>query len=133
LGWVRKLQHLVERLSLAVEPEILLAPGHLDQTPPERGGSAGGPNIFIILGRDAGGFHESVARFIEQLSLSPVILAEQASEGRTLIEKFEANALDVAYAIALLTPEDSAFGDQEMNRGHNQIAHGRTSLSLATS
>jgi hypothetical protein len=104
------LQQFVKRLPLAVEPEPLKAgPGVVERTPGLRSGSVSSPNIFIIHGREAGGFRESAARFIERLGLKPVILAEQANEGRTLIEKFEANALDVGYAIALLTPEDFAY------------------------
>jgi predicted nucleotide-binding protein len=107
-----KLGHFVERLDLAVESEPLQArSGKVDKTLRERGAATDSPNVFIIHGRAAGGFLDSVARFIEQLGLRPVILAEQANEGsRTIIEKFEANALDVGYSIALLTPEDSAFG-----------------------
>ena len=109
-----QLGKFVDRLPLAEEPEPLQSrPGKADQAPPGGGASAGGPNVFIIHGRAAGGFRDSVSRFIEQLGLTPVILAEQASAGRTLIEKFEANALDVGYAIALLTPEDCGYGPGE--------------------
>jgi predicted nucleotide-binding protein len=105
-----QLQQFVKRLPLAVEPEPLKpGPRRVEETPGTRSDSAASPKIFIIHGRDAGGFRESVARFIEHVGLTPVILAEQASEGRTLIEKFEAKALDVGYAIALLTPEDFAY------------------------
>jgi predicted nucleotide-binding protein len=108
-----KLRHFVERLELAVEPEALQPrPGMIDKAAPERD-SVGGPNVFIIHGLAAGGFRDSVARFIEQLGLVPVILAEQANEGRTIIEKFEAHAIDVGYAIALVTPEDWGHGPDE--------------------
>ena len=111
---LKKLRDLVERLPLAIEPDSLHArSATVDKTLRERRPSANSLNVFIIHGRTAGGFRESVARFIEQLGLSPVILAEQANEGRTLIEKFEANALDVGYAIALLTPKDRAYGPED--------------------
>jgi len=111
---LNKLRDLVERLPLAVEPEPLQArPGKVEKVSHDRDPAPDGPNVFIIHGRSAGGFLDSVARFIEQLGLSPVILAEQASEGRTLIEKFEVKALDVGYAIALLTPEDRAYGPED--------------------
>jgi predicted nucleotide-binding protein len=42
------------------------------------------------------------------VKLNPIILHEQANEGKTIIEKFEHHS-DVSYAIALLTPDDSAF------------------------
>ena len=61
-------------------------------------------NVFIIHGHD-NGTKEKVARFITKLGLTPIILHEQPNQGNTIIEKFEENA-DVAYAIALLTPDD---------------------------
>ena len=61
-------------------------------------------DVFIVHGRDDG-TRETVARFVERLGLKPVILAEQASEGRTIIEKFEAHA-EVGYAVVLLTADD---------------------------
>ncbi|MCK4760790.1 MAG: nucleotide-binding protein [Candidatus Aminicenantes bacterium] len=60
--------------------------------------------IFIIHGHDDG-TKETVARFIEQIGLEPVILHEKPNQGRTVIEKFEDYA-DVGFAIALLTPDD---------------------------
>ena len=60
--------------------------------------------VFLVHGHDISA-KESVARFLEKLQLTPVILHEQANEGRTIIEKFEAYA-DVGYAVVLLTPDD---------------------------
>lgn len=62
-------------------------------------------NIFIIHGRDDG-TKETVARFIDQLGLKPIILHEQPHQGQTIIEKFERHA-EVAFAIAILTPDDT--------------------------
>ena len=60
--------------------------------------------IFIVHGQD-GEARETVARFITTIGLEPVILHEQASRGRTVIEKVEANS-DVGFAVVLLTPDD---------------------------
>ena len=60
--------------------------------------------IFVIHGRD-NETKETIARFLEQLDLKPVILHEQSSQGRTIIEKFEQYA-QVGFAVALLTPDD---------------------------
>ena len=60
--------------------------------------------IFIVHGHD-GDARESVARFIERIGFTPIILHEQANQGRTIIEKVEANS-DVGFAIVLLTPDD---------------------------
>lgn len=60
--------------------------------------------VFVVHGRDVGRAHE-VARFLESLKLHPIILAEQANEGRTIIEKFEQFA-DVDFAVVILTADD---------------------------
>jgi predicted nucleotide-binding protein len=60
--------------------------------------------VFIVHGHD-GGAREAAARFLERAGLEPIILHEQASRGRTVIEKVEAHR-DVAFAIVLLTPDD---------------------------
>lgn len=61
-------------------------------------------NVFIVHGRDDG-VKETIARLITNLGYNPIILHEQPSEGKTVIEKFETNA-DACFAIALLTPDD---------------------------
>jgi len=61
--------------------------------------------VFIIHGQDDG-TKETVARFITKLDLEPVILHEQANQGRTIIDKFEQHAATAGFAIALLTPDD---------------------------
>jgi len=60
--------------------------------------------VFIVHGHDEGS-RESTARFVEKLGLSAIILHEQPSKGKTIIEKFEDYA-DVGFAIVLLTPDD---------------------------
>lgn len=60
--------------------------------------------VFIVHGHDVAA-RESVARFLEKIGLEVVILHEQANQGRTIIEKVEANA-DVGFAVVLLTPDD---------------------------
>jgi predicted nucleotide-binding protein len=60
--------------------------------------------VFVVHGHD-NETKEAVARFLERLKLEPIILHEQASEGRTVIEKFEVYA-DVGFAVVLLTPDD---------------------------
>jgi len=60
--------------------------------------------VFIVHGHDEGA-RESVARFIERVGLEPIILHEQANQGRSVIEKVEAHG-DVGFAVVLLTPDD---------------------------
>jgi predicted nucleotide-binding protein len=63
--------------------------------------------VFVVHGHDDAALH-SVARFLEQLDLKPVILREQADRGRATIEKFEEHAGQVCFAVVLLTPDDIA-------------------------
>lgn len=60
--------------------------------------------VFIVHGRDNEAKLE-VARYLEKLKLNPIILHEQASEGKTIIEKIE-EYTDVRYAVVLYTPCD---------------------------
>jgi predicted nucleotide-binding protein len=60
--------------------------------------------VFVVHGHDEG-TREAVARFLERLEIRPIILHEQASQGRTVIEKVEAHG-DVGFAVVLLTPDD---------------------------
>ena len=77
------------------------------KTVERRGGSNAGSNsrkVFVVHGHDEG-MKSSVARFLEKLDLQPIILHEQPNGGKTIIEKFEANA-DVAFAVVLISPDD---------------------------
>jgi predicted nucleotide-binding protein len=73
--------------------------------------------VFVIHGHDEGS-KEAVARFISQIGLSPIILHEKPNSGKTIIEKFEQYAT-VAFAIALLTPDDIGKG----NKGDEQLEY----------
>lgn len=70
--------------------------------------------VFLVHGHDTGA-KETTARFIERLGLSAIILHEQANEGRTIIEKFEAYA-DVGFSIVLMTPDDVGASAKEPNK-----------------
>lgn len=67
--------------------------------------------VFIVHGHD-NEVKETVARFIERLRLSPIILHEQPNSGRTIIEKFEVFS-DVGFAVVLLTPDDIGASSSE--------------------
>jgi predicted nucleotide-binding protein len=74
--------------------------------------------IFIVHGRDEGP-KNTVARFVSQLGLTPIILHEQPSEGRTLSEKLERHG-DVGFAIVLLTPEDVGKKKDDKGKGKDR-------------
>lgn len=61
--------------------------------------------VFIVHGHDDLA-KEQLARFISQVGLVPIILHEQASSSKTIIEKIEKYAGEVCFAIVLYTPCD---------------------------
>lgn len=60
--------------------------------------------VFVVHGHD-GEAKERTARFVEKLGLTAIVLHEQASRGRTIIEKIEQYS-NVGFAIVLYTPDD---------------------------
>lgn len=62
--------------------------------------------VFVVHGHDHG-CKETVARYLAKLGLEPIILHEQADQGRTIIEKFEHNS-KVSCAVVILSPDDVA-------------------------
>ncbi len=62
--------------------------------------------VFIIHGHDIENTLKLRILLAERFGLSPIILSEQASKGRSVIEKFEDEADDASYAFSLLTPDD---------------------------
>lgn len=60
--------------------------------------------VFLVHGQSEA-MKETVARFMERLGLTVVVLHEQPNRGRTIIEKFEDHT-DVAFAVVLLTGDD---------------------------
>lgn len=70
---------------------------------PERTVSAA-RKVFVVHGHDEAA-KEKMARFLDRLDFEPIILHEQASGNRTVIEKIEAHS-DVGFAVVLLTPDD---------------------------
>jgi len=63
-----------------------------------------GRKVFVVHGHDEGA-REAVARFLKDIGFQPIILHEQANQGRTVIEKVEDHG-DVGFAVVLMTPDD---------------------------
>ena len=84
---------LTDRISESVEDESLVA----DSFDPKK--------VFIVHGHNEG-IKQAVARLLERIGLTPIILAEQPDKGRTVIEKFEKEGNDVGFAVVLLTADD---------------------------
>ncbi|MCL4201450.1 MAG: nucleotide-binding protein [Pirellulaceae bacterium] len=96
---IRRLESIIERLPL-YGPDTkatIPRPGVTMATTESR-------KVFVVHGRN-NELKETVARYLAQLDLVPVILHEQASAGLTVIEKFEFNS-DACFAVILLTPDD---------------------------
>jgi predicted nucleotide-binding protein len=71
--------------------------------------------VFIVHGHN-NEIKQEMARFLEKLGCSVVILEEQVDSGLTTIfEKFKRYATGASYAIILLTPDDlPAISDEQM-------------------
>lgn len=63
-----------------------------------------GNQVFIVHGHDTEA-KLAVARTLEQLNYKPIILHEQATKGKTIIEKIEEYS-DASFAVVLYTPCD---------------------------
>ena len=78
--------------------------------------------VFVVHGHDEAA-KEKMARFLSSLNFEPIILHEQASANRTIIEKIEAHS-EVGFAVVLLTPDDvggAAGGDAKPRARQNVI------------
>ena len=69
-------------------------------------------NVFIVHGRDHEPMKELKAMLIE-FGLNPIVLHEQPSGSRTIVEKLEKYS-DVGYAFVILTPEDVGCFHEEI-------------------
>lgn len=63
-------------------------------------------NIFLVHGRDHDAVNNVKLRVYDLTGVMPEILADQAGQSDTIIEKFERRAGASDYAIVLLTPDD---------------------------
>ena len=89
---------------LFLEEIDLTAPAPVDQMVQNVQSDSISRDIFIVHGSDHGA-RDAVARFLERLDLSPIILDEEASKGRTIYQKFFDHST-VVYAVVLFTPDD---------------------------
>jgi predicted nucleotide-binding protein len=64
--------------------------------------------IFVVHGHGNEMLHY-VARILFLLDLKPIILREQANQGKTIIEKFEEIADGASFAVVLASPDDLCY------------------------
>ena len=81
------------------------------QTPEEKQRVFDNSKVFIVHGHD-GELKESVARILTKQGIEPIILSEQANQGKTIIEKIE-HYSDVGAAICLFTNDDEGKEKKE--------------------
>ena len=96
-----KIESIIERL------EMFLPPKTIEQQKLNGNNSkqkVDKKKVFIVHGHDDLAKLE-VARFLEKLDLEPIILHEQASKSKTIIEKIEEYS-DVGFGVVIYTPCD---------------------------
>ncbi len=67
--------------------------------------------VFVVHGHNDS-MKQTVARTLEKIGLNAIVLHEQVSRGRTIIEKFE-DFSDVKYAVVLLSADDIGYSKKE--------------------
>lgn len=88
-----------------IRDELPLIPEPHSAAASSEQGTTTGSEVFIVHGHDHGA-KDTIAREVENLGLTAVILHEQPNRGRTIIEKLEELAKSASFAIVLLTPDD---------------------------
>lgn len=91
-----------------VVPKLEALPPNRPETPMDKS------KVFIVHGHDDAA-KEAAARFVENLGFKAIILHEQASSGKTIIEKIEANT-NVGFAIVLYTPCDLGASQKQKDQ-----------------
>jgi len=71
-----------------------------------------GKDVFIVHGHNVQRLAE-LESLLRKLELNPIILKDQASGGKTVIEKFESKVSTIGFAIALLTADDEGKASTE--------------------
>jgi predicted nucleotide-binding protein len=109
-----RLESFIERLELI---------GEFPGAAPAATSSRDHSKIFVVHGHDEGAL-QATARFLKTIGLEPIILREQPDQGLTIIEKFEACASEVGFAVALLTPDDlggAAADEKQKTRARQNV------------
>lgn len=77
-----------------------------DESPDEKATAAEQGRVFIVHGHDEARKHELFRVLHDITGTKPIILHEQPSGGRGILEKLEAYAASAGFAVALLTADD---------------------------
>lgn len=101
---VGRIQDKVDRLNSIKERVSLFEVEGDTEARTTQSSSPSSNKVFVVHGHDDS-IKAEVARLLTAVGLEPIILHEQANQGRTIIEKFEDHS-DVVMAIVLLTADD---------------------------
>jgi predicted nucleotide-binding protein len=85
-----------------------LPPG---QSPISASGNLG-RRIFVISGADDEMTH-ALTGALSRLSLTPLVMCEEPSQGKKIVENFSTDYADVAFAVVLLSPDDFVYAKNE--------------------
>lgn len=77
-----------------------------EESPEEKAAAAEYGRVFIVHGHDVARKHELFRVLHDITGTKPIILHEQPSGGRGILEKLEAYAATAGFAVALLTADD---------------------------
>jgi predicted nucleotide-binding protein len=67
--------------------------------------------VFVVCGTD-GEMKQAVTNVLTKLRLVPVVMCEEPSQGRKIVERFQ-EYIDVGFAVVLLSPDDSVYVKDE--------------------
>ena len=78
-------------------------------------------SVFVVHGHN-NELREAICGFLRKIGFVPIVLHEQANQGRTIIEKFEVHA-DVGFAVIILSPDDvgGAKGEPQQPRARQNV------------
>jgi predicted nucleotide-binding protein len=94
--------------------------------------AASAPKIFIVHGHDEAALNSVRVYVFRETGIMPTSLAEEASVGQTIIEKFESYGAKTTYVIVLLTPDDvgQTVTDHDAGKRPNPRARQNVVLEL---
>lgn len=115
----RKVQTIQDYLAILDKSEPKSVNISQKQTDIQTQAQSVGTHVFVVHGHDNAAKHE-LARYIERVGLEAIILDEQPSQGKTIIEKFEHYSESVGFAVVLLTPDDVSTSKDSPTNTHEQ-------------
>ena len=71
-----------------------------------------GRRIIVVSGADSE-MKQAVTGVLTKLSLIPVVICEEPSQGKKIVENFRRDYADVGFAAVLLSPDDFAYAKNE--------------------